>query len=62
MAARLGNVIYWAACGLALAAGALFYAALQSEFPEPAPIAFAAVVGGLIWAFGWAARYVLAGS
>jgi hypothetical protein len=68
MIARLGMVLYW--CGLAIASlceiAALTMLAMLIANKLPAPeawmgVVFLAVVGGLVWLAGRAAKYVLAG-
>ncbi len=60
MIARLGNVLYWAACGAAVLLGALgafeFFVHKDSE-----AIVVFAVLGLLVWLVGRACRYILAG-
>lgn len=62
MAARLGNVIYWAGCGaaaLALFAWAAVYISPGEEASYWLPRYLVMAVGA--WLLGRAARYVLAG-
>ena len=64
MAARLGNVLYWAGCGIAL----LFVALAASQwFVAPHPNQTFVMIASLImaaiaWLVGRAIRYVLAGT
>ena len=63
MAARLGNVIYWAGCGIAV----LPLLALAAVVISPGQDALFGYVGypalaALVWLFGGAARYILAGT
>jgi hypothetical protein len=62
MAARLGNVIYWAGCAAA-ALGVLAAAIVLASPGEDATIWIQIYVGGAIasWLVGRAARYILAG-
>jgi hypothetical protein len=63
MLARLGDVLYWAACGLAVLF--LLLSASVVVFGEGDSrtfgITWTAVLGVLVWLFGRACRYVLAG-
>jgi hypothetical protein len=61
MAARLGDVIYWAAALIAATiAGLIAYAAVFGGGKgEPFMQVFFLIVAGLIWLFGRACRYVL---
>lgn len=64
MAARLGDVLYWVGCALAAGCLALFaWLGVDDPRPETRTIAFAVGAGGalMIWLFGRACRYVLAG-
>lgn len=62
MAARLGNVIYWALCGLAVLA---LVSILGIGINEPrlgsGPFIAAPAIAIVIWLAGRAFRYVLAG-
>ena len=64
MLERLGDVLYWGACGVALAvlaSGALFAVIM---FPDSDRWIFAgisAVAAFLVWLVGRSCRYVLAG-
>jgi hypothetical protein len=64
MAARLGEVLYWAASAIG-AAWVLFWLYFISTFHDPEMWSFFWVVGaggGLVsWLIGRAAKYVLAG-
>jgi hypothetical protein len=55
MLQRLGNVIYWMACGLAL------LVVFLAVFIIRGGVAEFLVAAGLIWFAGKATRYVLAG-
>jgi hypothetical protein len=60
---RLGRVLYWLGCGLAVAI-ILAGAAMLIGDLEHLGVAFAVVVLGvavLVWLAGWACRYVLSG-
>jgi len=60
MVARLGNVLYWAACGIAALLGALggfeFYA-----HKDATAMVGLALFGIVVWLIGRACQYVLAG-
>ena len=62
MAARLGRILYWAACGLAalIVIGGAF--GLRWEATGPGIIAGIGllVIAGLIWIIGRGLKYVLA--
>ena len=58
MAARLGQVFYWVACGIAALITLFLISAPQIE-REAALITMGA--GALIWLVGRACRYLLAG-
>lgn len=62
MAVRLGNVIYWALCGLAVL---VLVAILGIGINEPrlglGPFIAAPAIAIVIWLVGRAFRYVLAG-
>ena len=60
MIARLGNVLYWAACGIAVLLGALG----AYEFfvhRDAAAMVGLALFGVIAWLAGRACQYVLAG-
>ena len=60
MAARLGNVLYWAFCGLAVIAfGLCAIAAENSPGEETFFLVLGAIVAGGSWLVGRALRYVL---
>ena len=66
MAARLGNVLYWTASGIAVLlviSGTLFLYAVHLDHIEN--VIFIAVCWAapalIVWLFGLACRYVLAG-
>jgi hypothetical protein len=62
MAVRLGNVIYWASCGLAgLALIIILGIGIQEPRLGPGPFIAAPVIAFAIWLVGRAFRYVLAG-
>jgi hypothetical protein len=62
VAARLGEVLYWAACAvaglLALAAIAVFVAATSGDWTATIMLG---ALAALVWLFGRACLYVLAG-
>ena len=59
--ARLGNVIYWLACGIAclLIVAAVF--ATIAGHPEPVVLGVVGVLALLVWLGGLAVRYVVRG-
>ena len=62
MVARLGNVIYWAACGAAVLN--FFYwvwLALTAHVEPTTTIIFGAIISLVVWLIGRAALYILAG-
>jgi hypothetical protein len=63
MISRLGNVLYWAACGLAILSGVgCVIAAMQSGTYNPSGwLIIGAVLAVGFWLVGRACRYVLAG-
>jgi len=63
MVARLGDVLYWAASGVAalLAAFVLMVFMLADGKGEPIFQVLGVVIAGIIWLIGRACRYVLAG-
>lgn len=62
MAARLGDVIYWAMCGVAALALALLAFVALNPGSEAVPWGiFFGVAAVVAWLFGRAVRYVLAG-
>ena len=62
MLARLGEVVYWAGCGLAVIwIGMGLYASFDREHPRWEDFALAGGGAVLIWLIGRATRYVLAG-
>jgi hypothetical protein len=64
MASRLGQVVYWISCVLAVLWAAVFILAPTSQAqPEWGFLVGVAIVGaGVIWAVGRAIRYVLVGN
>ena len=59
---RLGDVVYWASCIFAVGGFLYFYTAEEAMQYDVATRVVAAVVCAfLIWLFGLAVRYVLAG-
>ena len=65
MLARLGNIIYWAACFVAAVVWFVGLSNLwlaEGEDPKARVVAVACVVGGfVIWLAGRAVRYILTG-
>lgn len=62
MAARLGDVLYWFACGAATVWSGIFGSIYWAENRhEPGLLVAAAIGAFLIWIAGRAFRYVLAG-
>lgn len=66
MAARLGNVLYWAFWLIAVGSCYLMYNILDHPNPELHQSPYTAdiasfVVLVIIWAFGWTCRYILTG-
>lgn len=65
MFARLGNVLYWIGCGLAVLAiaGAIAVAVIPSNNPhdKPAVPLFLAGIGLIVWLIGRGLKYILAG-
>jgi hypothetical protein len=64
MLVRFANVIYWACSAVAaLIVTGAWYAYSQSApiAREPGAAIIISVVGGLVWLFGRAVRYILAG-
>lgn len=59
MLARLGNVLYWAACILSAAILVLGFTFWGSNEPNVF-VVFAMVPAAIIWAVGRALRYILA--
>ena len=62
MLARLGEVLYWTACGIGALLGMIgVYAFFNDNRPYSwAPLLICWVVAGLVWLVGRGARYVLA--
>ena len=60
MAARLGDVLYWAGCGLAAIVFVLSLFLAFDEIGTPA-VAVGTVFASLLWLAGRACRYVLSG-
>jgi hypothetical protein len=62
MLARLGNVIYWAATGVAILILALLtYAISQWGNPDLVVVVLGVIIAGVIWLVGRGAKYVLSG-
>jgi hypothetical protein len=63
MAARFGRVLYWTATAAAIiaAAGLIFTGMADKSASTAWVLVAAALVSGVIWGAGRAARYVLAG-
>jgi hypothetical protein len=61
MMARLGNVIYWIACGLAAIAFVLIVASPATPEDRPYGWIGAALITLVIWAIGRAIQYILGG-
>jgi hypothetical protein len=62
MAARLGQVLYWVACGIGalIAAFGLYMLMTEPEIDRGASVAMIGS-GGAVWLIGRACLYVLAG-
>jgi hypothetical protein len=60
MIARLGNVLYWAACGVAALLGALGAYEFFVHKDSAAMIGLA-LFGLIVWLVGRACQYILAG-
>ena len=60
MAARLGNVLYWLGCAVAIVLALLGVLILFGHSPGMAVFLF--VPAAVAWGLGAAARYVLSGS
>ena len=61
MLARLGNVLYWAACLLTLVP-LLAFGWMAFDNGGIVPFVIGILIAGLIWLVGRACRYVLAGT
>ena len=63
MLERLGNVLYWVATGVAvIALGFGIALAIQPNAYNPTGLVlFGAAIGLVVWLFGRACRYILAG-
>lgn len=64
MLSRLGNALYWLACGLAVA---LFFVSLYVFLTDTTALGIAmtitiALTAVVVWLLGWAFRYALSGT